>query len=50
MQNVRAFRPARYVLDLGCGLGDASRYLSAECGCRVAGIDLTPTLSKQRAS
>jgi sarcosine/dimethylglycine N-methyltransferase len=31
-----------YVLDLGCGLGGASRYLSAECGCRVAAIDLTP--------
>jgi len=31
-----------YVLDLGCGLGGASRYLGAECGCRVAAIDLTP--------
>jgi SAM-dependent methyltransferase len=32
-----------YVLDLGCGLGGASRYLTAECGCRVAAIDLTPS-------
>ena len=30
-----------YVLDLGCGLGGASRYLAAECSCRVAAIDLT---------
>jgi SAM-dependent methyltransferase len=32
-----------HVLDLGCGLGGASRYLTAECGCRVAAIDLTPS-------
>src|SRR5215470_9222209 len=31
-----------YVLDLGCGLGGSSRYLAAECACRVAAIDLTP--------
>ena len=31
-----------YVLEIGCGLGGASRYLAAECGCRVAAIDLTP--------
>jgi len=30
-----------YVLDLGCGLGGASRYVAAECGCQVAAIDLT---------
>jgi cyclopropane fatty-acyl-phospholipid synthase-like methyltransferase len=31
-----------YILEVGCGLGGASRYLAAECGCRVAAIDLTP--------
>src|SRR6201984_1891232 len=31
-----------YVLYLGCGLGGASRSLSAECGSRVVAIDLTP--------
>jgi SAM-dependent methyltransferase len=35
-------QPGMYVLDLGCGLGGASRYLAAECSCRVAAIDLTP--------
>src|SRR6201981_2606021 len=33
-----------YVLDLGCGLGGASRDLSAEYGWRVAAIDLAPTI------
>ncbi len=29
------------VLDLGSGVGGASRCLAAEFGCRVTGIDLT---------
>src|SRR5215467_1408932 len=34
-------KPGMFVLEIGCGLGGASRYLAAECGCRVSAIDLT---------
>ena len=30
-----------YVLDVGSGLGGPSRYLAAQYGCRVVGIDIT---------
>ena len=29
------------ILDVGCGLGGTARYLAAQYGCKVAGIDLT---------
>jgi ubiquinone/menaquinone biosynthesis C-methylase UbiE len=34
-------RPGTHVLDIGCGIGGASRFLAKELGCRVTAIDLT---------
>jgi SAM-dependent methyltransferase len=38
----RLFSPSRgsYILDIGSGLGGPSRYLAANYGCRVIGIDI----------
>ena len=35
------FAAGAHLLDIGCGIGGASRYFAAERGCRVTGIDLT---------
>jgi MPBQ/MSBQ methyltransferase len=35
-------KPTDRVIDIGCGLGGASRVLASEYGCRVSGVDLTP--------
>jgi ubiquinone/menaquinone biosynthesis C-methylase UbiE len=34
-------KPSMHLLDIGSGLGGASRYFAGERGCRVTGIDLT---------
>jgi ubiquinone/menaquinone biosynthesis C-methylase UbiE len=34
--------PESHVLDVGCGIGGAARFLAAQFGNRVTGIDLTP--------
>lgn len=31
-----------HVLDVGCGIGGAARYMATRTGCAVTGIDLTP--------
>lgn len=37
-----ALRTGQQVLDVGCGIGGAARYIATQTGCRVSGIDLTP--------
>ncbi len=32
----------QYILDIGCGIGGAARYIAGRSGCNVEGIDLTP--------
>jgi SAM-dependent methyltransferase len=35
------FGPGMHVLDIGCGIGGASRFFAQERGCCVTGIDIT---------
>jgi len=32
----------QHVLDIGCGIGGTARFMAAQIGCKVTGIDLTP--------
>ena len=32
----------QHILDVGCGIGGATRYLASQFDCRITGIDLTP--------
>lgn len=41
LAKMAGFTPGQRVLDVGSGLGGPARFLAAECGCRVAGLDLT---------
>ena len=36
------FAPNMRILDVGCGIGGASRFFAEQYGCHVTGIDLTP--------
>ena len=35
--------PADHMLDIGSGIGGPARYFAERFGCRVTGIDLTPS-------
>jgi len=37
-----SLRADHHVLDVGCGIGGATRHIAQHVGCKVTGIDLTP--------
>lgn len=40
------FSPEMHVLDIGCGLGGAARFVASRYKSRVTGVDLTPEYVK----
>lgn len=41
LAEMAGFAAGQHLLDIGCGIGGASRFFAHEHGCRVTGIDLT---------
>ncbi len=41
-----SLEPSHQVLDIGCGIGGAARYIAHQTGCAVTGIDLTDEFVK----
>jgi ubiquinone/menaquinone biosynthesis C-methylase UbiE len=42
LADLMSARAGDVLVDIGCGIGGAARYLASRFGCRIAGIDLTP--------
>jgi SAM-dependent methyltransferase len=36
-------KAGQQILDIGCGLGGPARYIARRFGCRVSGVDITPS-------